>query len=136
MMKTILRPLIALFAISTCFLGCTSVWHNPNTSIPSKKIKIINLIVTPTIYDNAGVEVEGKVWDLRFESDEDPDNPELYSLFKLADKDGNYINVKSSSELPAVAEGEEIKVIGIHRLIHQPETGKLINELEAYSIEK
>ncbi|NIP31922.1 MAG: hypothetical protein GTN59_15715, partial [Candidatus Dadabacteria bacterium] len=56
------------------------------------------------------------VWDL--EHIDDPDTPDqVYAMFKLADKDGNYVNVKSPGMKPLLKEGERIKIKGIHRVI-------------------
>ena len=135
-MNFIFRNIILFIAIYFLTLSCTTVWHDPDTSIPSKQLDITAILVTPTIYDGAGVEIEGKVWDLYMEHNQNSQYKDLYSFFKLADEDGNYVNVKSSSSLPLVTEGEIIKVVGIHRLIHDPKTNKVENLVEAYNIEK
>jgi hypothetical protein len=132
-MKTqnIIFPLLIL-AIS--FLaGCIGQWQNPNAAIPAQEIKISNLLVMPTIYDSAGVILEGKVWDLDFV--EDKDNPdEVYSTFKLADKDGNYVIVRSPGMTTLLQEGAMIKVIGLHRVIYNEDTRIVSNLVEAKQI--
>lgn len=135
-MKIIFRIFISILVISPILTSCATVWHDPNSSVPTKKIDITSILVTPTIYDGAGVEIEGKVWDLFMEHSQNNNYKESYSLFKLADEDGNYVNVKSDSSLPLVTEGELIKVVGVHRLIHDPETNIIHNQVEAYRIEK
>ena len=129
------RIIILFFAIPALTISCTKVWQDPDTSIPSKKVDITSVLVMPTIYDGAGVELEGKVWDLLMEHSK-YSNKYDYSTFKLADKDGNYVKVKSNSSLPLVTEGEIIKVVGVHRIIHDANTNKIENLVEAYSIEK
>ncbi|MCH7927058.1 MAG: hypothetical protein IID03_03620 [Candidatus Dadabacteria bacterium] len=132
-MKTqnIIFPLLIL-AIS--FLaGCIGQWQNPNAAIPAQEIEIRNLLVMPTIYDNAGVILEGKVWDLDFV--EDKDNPdEVYSTFKLADKDGNYVIVRSPGMTTLLQEGAMIKVIGLHKIIYDKDSRLISNHIEAIQI--
>jgi len=132
-MKTqnIIFPLLIL-AIS--FLaGCIGQWQNPNAAIPAQEIEIRNLLVMPTIYDNAGVILEGKVWDLDFV--EDKDNPDkVYSTFKLADKDGNYVIVRSPGMTTLLQEGAMIKVIGLHKIIYDKHSRLISNHIEAKQI--
>jgi len=132
-MKTqnIIFPLLIL-AIS--FLaGCIGQWQNPNAAIPAQEIEIRNLLVMPTIYDRAGVILEGKVWDLDFV--EDKDNPdEVYSTFKLADKDGNYVIVRSPGMTTLLQEGAMIKVIGLHKIIYDKDSRLISNHIEAKQI--
>lgn len=132
-MKTqnIIFPLLIL-AIS--FLaGCIGQWQNPNAAIPAQEIEIRNLLVMPTIYDNAGVILEGKVWDLDFV--EDKDNPDkVYSTFKLADKDGNYVIVRSPGMTTLLQEGAMIKVIGLHKIIYDKDSRLISNHIEAIQI--
>ena len=135
-MNIIFRTVVSILLISSLLASCTKVWHDPNTSVPSKKVDITSILVTPTIYDGAGVEIEGKVWDLLMEHSQNGKDKDTYSMFKLADEEGNYLNVKSKSTLPLVTEGELVKVIGVYRLTHDPETNKIQNVVEAYSIEK
>lgn len=129
--------LILIILIFTPLLNsCQKEWQDPNVSIPSKEMTITNILVTPTMYDGAGVKIEGKVWDLLKEENKNGKGDLEYSNFKLADKDGNYINVRSKSDLPPVAEGEIIKVVGIYRLKLDPKTNKVNSQIEAYRIEK
>ena len=132
-MKTqnIIFPLLIL-AIS--FLaGCIGQWQNPNAAIQAQEIEIRNLLVMPTIYDNAGVILEGKVWDLDFV--EDKDNPDkVYSTFKLADKDGNYVIVRSPGMTTLLQEGAMIKVIGLHKIIYDKDSRLISNHIEAIQI--
>ncbi len=113
--------------------GCASHWENPNESVAAQKLKIRNLLITPTMYDHAGVILEGMVWDL--EHIDDPDTPDqVYAMFKLADKDGNYVNVKSPGMKPLLKEGERIKIKGIHRVIFEEETRMINYHVDAKQI--
>ena len=116
-----------LFILAISFLaGCIGQWQNPNAAIPAQEIEIRNLLVMPTIYDSAGVILEGKVWDLDFV--EDKDNPdEVYSTFKLADKDGNYVIVRSPGMTTLLVEGSMIKVIGLHKIIYDKDSRLISN---------
>ena len=129
--KKIIFPLLVV-AIS--FLaGCIGQWQNPNAAIPAQEIKISNLLIFPTAYDRAGVILEGKVWDLDFV--EDKDNPDdVYSTFKLADEDGNYVIVRSPGMTTLLQEGAMIKVIGLHRVIYDEDTRIVSNLVEAKQI--
>ncbi len=129
--KKIIFPLLIL-AIS--FLaGCIGQWQNPNAAIPAQEIEIRSLLVMPTIYDSAGVILEGKVWDLDFI--EDKDNPdEVYSTFKLADEDGNYVIVRSPGMTTLLQEGAMIKVIGLHKIIYDKDSRLISYHVEAKQI--
>jgi len=129
--KKIIFPLLIL-AIS--FLaGCIGQWQNPNAAIPAQEIKISNLLIFPINYDSAGVILEGKVWDLDIV--EDKDNPdEVYSEFKLADKDGNYVIVRSPGMTTLLVEGSMIKVIGLHKIIYDKDSRLISNHIEAKQI--
>ncbi len=132
-MKTqnIIFPLLIL-AIS--FLtGCIGQWQNPNASMPAQELKIRNLLVMQIGYESAGVILKGKVWDLDFV--EDKDNPdEVYSTFKLADKDGNYVIVRSPGMTTLLVEGAMIKVIGLHRTIYDKDSRLISSHVEAKQI--
>ncbi|NIV43142.1 MAG: hypothetical protein GWN11_03540 [Candidatus Dadabacteria bacterium] len=120
-MRTSYITLPVLIIAISFLAGCSGKWQNPNDSVAAQELKIRNLLITPTIYDHAGVILEGKVWDLDFI--EDPENADnVYSMFKLADKDGNYVNVTSEGMTTLLQEGERIKVIGIHRVLYSEET--------------
>jgi len=132
-MKTqnIIFPLLIL---AIYFLtGCIGQWQNPNASMPAQELKIRNLLVMQIGYESAGVILKGKVWDLDFV--EDKDNPdEVYSTFKLADKDGNYVIVRSPGMTTLLVEGAMIKVIGLHRVIYDEDTRIVSNLVEAKQI--
>lgn len=125
--------LLILSFIYIAALGCTREWKNPDTSLPAKELKIESLIINPIAYDSAGVVVEGKVWDLRFDKlEQKTEFP--YTSFKLADKDGNYVNVFASGHLP-ISEGDIVEVTGIYRRELQLESYKFDNEIEAENVE-
>ena len=129
-----MASLKSIIILSTVFFaGCIGQWQNPAVSIPAQELKIRELLIMPTIYDSAGVILEGKVWDLSFEGDTDkPDG--VYTIFKLADKDGNYVNVKSPGMTTLLEEGVKVKVIGLHRIIQDKDTGMISNLIEAKQI--
>jgi hypothetical protein len=119
------------------FLGCAGEWQNPNTTTPAKKIDITSILINPIAYDSAGVIVEGTVWDLVFNTLEknDKDKGSPYTNFRLADKDGNFVNVRALGHLP-IAEGDIVKVVGIYRMNISTENYKFLNEIEAKRVEK
>ncbi|GIW47609.1 MAG: hypothetical protein KatS3mg078_1486 [Deltaproteobacteria bacterium] len=124
---SILLPLIVT--------GCAKEWQNPDTALPAKKLKITSILVSPHAYDSAGVIVEGKVWDLTFNILEEKDSETPYTSFKIADKDGNFINVFALGHVP-LFEGDLVEVKGIYRREYITERHSFINEIEAVSIEK
>jgi hypothetical protein len=119
------------------FLGCAGEWQNPNTTTPAKKIDITSILINPIAYDSAGVIVEGRVWDLVFNTLEknDKDKGSPYTNFKLADKDGNFVNVFALGYLP-IAEGDIVEVVGIYRRNLSSENYRFLNEIEAKRVEK
>jgi len=129
--KNIIFSLLIL--VISFLAGCIGQWQNPNAAIPAQEIEISNLLIFPTIYDSAGVILEGQVWDLDFV--EDKDNPdEVYSTFKLADKDGNYVIVRSPGMTTLLQEGAMIKVIGLHIIIYDKDSRLISNHIEAKQI--
>ncbi len=128
------KIIFPLLVVAISFLaGCIGQWQNPNAAIPAQELKIRNLLVMPTIYDSAGVILKGKVWDLDFV--EDKDNPdEVYSTFKLADKDGNYVIVRSPGMTTLLVEGAMIKVIGLHRITYDGDSRLISSHVEAKQI--
>jgi hypothetical protein len=127
---------IFLLILATIFIftsGCAREWKNPDKTLPAQKLNIERILVNSVIFDSAGVIVEGKVWDLKFETlKQQTEIP--YTSFKLANKDGNYINVFASGHLP-IHEGETVKVTGIYRREFQTESYEFVNEIEAEKIE-
>jgi hypothetical protein len=132
MVKTAI--LLILSFVYVAALGCTREWKNPNAALPATEVEIERIIVNPTAYDSAGVIVEGKVWDLKFDKlEQKTDIP--YTSFKLADRDGNYVNVFAPDHLP-ISEGDMVEVTGVYRREFQTESYKFDNEIEAERVEK
>ncbi len=119
------------------FPGCASVWQNPDTTTPAKRLDITSILINPVVYDSAGVIVEGKVWDLVFNTLENngKDKGSPYTNFKLADRDGNFVNVFALGHLP-IAEGDIVEVVGIYRRSLSTENYRFLNEIEAKLVEK
>jgi uncharacterized membrane protein len=129
------RGFLFIFAMGfLAFLGCAHEWQNPNTALPSKELSIDALLINPIVYDSAGVIIEGKVWDLAFKSLKEKDIEIPYTSFKLADQDGNFVNVFALGDIP-VAEGDIVKVVGIYRREYNTENYSFLNEIEAKRIE-
>ncbi len=126
--------IIFFLAIASAFFGCAHEWQNPNTSLPAKEVDITSILTNPIAYDSAGVIVEGKVWDLRLDTVSEGDVQIPYTGFKLADEDGNFVNVFALGDIP-VAEGDLVKVLGVYRREYRTEGYKFINEIEAKSVE-
>jgi hypothetical protein len=115
-------------------LGCAHEWQNPNTTLPAQELDIISILANPIAYDSAGVIVEGKVWDLVFDTLEEDDKESPYTNFKLADRDGNFVNVFALGHLP-ITEGDFVKVVGIYRRELSTGSYNFINEIEAKRVE-
>jgi hypothetical protein len=126
--------LLIFTMIFMIFPGCAREWQNPNTALASKELTIDAILINPIIYDSAGVIVEGKVWDLAFKSLKERDIEIPYTSFKLADQDGNFVNVFALGDIP-VAEGDMVKVVGIYRREYKTESYSFLNEIEAKRIE-
>lgn len=125
---------VLLILFLSVFLGCAREWQNPNTSLPARELKILTILANPIVYDSAGVIVEGKVWDLRFDTLREKDVEIPYTHFKLADRDGNFVNVFALGDIP-VTEGDTVKVLGVYRREYKTESYSFINEIEAKKIE-
>lgn len=126
-MLLMLTPLI-LITLFSC-----AKWQDPNTAIPSAELSIANILITPNAYDGAGVIVEGMVWDLNYDLLEDEEMEVPFTSFKIADKDGNYINVFAEGNFPLI-EGEQVKVTGLYRRDYSTKYRNYINEIEAKTI--
>ena len=123
-----------LLAIS---IGCNKTWENPNSSIPSAPISIVGILATPNVYDSAGVRVTGMVWDLALGDLTVTKSGYLenisYSIFKLSDKHGNFVNVYTDKKYE-LEEGDIVEVTGIYRRNFRAEKRHFINEIEAVDI--
>ncbi|MGI9554191.1 MAG: hypothetical protein ACR2NC_04630 [Thermodesulfobacteriota bacterium] len=132
-MKIFLPLLISLLFI----ISCHRTWQNPNTTLPAASISIASLISVPTVYDGAGVVVKGMVWDvvndeLVFLNDGYVETME-FSLFKLSDKNGNYVNIYTD-DINEISEGDLVEVVGIYRREFLSDKRTYINEVEAKQI--
>jgi len=122
-------------SILLVFLGCAREWQDPNTTIPAKKVDIAAILENPIAFDSAGVIVEGKIWDLVFDKFEREDKETPFTEFKLADQDGNFVNIFVLGHIP-IAEGDIVEVMGIYRRELGKERIYLANEIEAIRVEK
>lgn len=132
-MKIFIPLLLTLLLV----ISCNRTWQDPNTTIPASKISIASLIAVPTVYDGAGVVVKGMVWDVV--------NDELiylsdgyvetlaFSLFKLSDKKGNFVNIYTEDYFD-VNEGDIVEVVGIYRREFVGSKRNFTNEIEAKNI--
>ncbi|HLE26232.1 MAG TPA: hypothetical protein VI935_11400 [Thermodesulfobacteriota bacterium] len=122
-------------SILLVFLGCAREWQDPNTTIPAKKVDIAAILENPIAFDSAGVIVEGKIWDLVFDKFEREDKETPFTEFKLADQDGNFVNIFVLGHIP-IAEGDIVEVMGIYRRELGKERIYFANEIEAIRVEK
>ena len=132
-----MKIIIPVFITLILLVSCNRAWQDPNTTLPAARISIVSLISVPTVYDGAGVVVKGMVWDVV--------NDELvymkdgyvetinFSVFKLADRKGNYVNIYTE-DTPLVDEGDLVEVVGIYRREFVAEKRNFINEVEAKNI--
>mgnify|MGYP001818568758 CR=1 FL=1 len=95
--------LLSLFFV----IGCSGNYKDPDLALPAKKVQIRSLLSHPSIFDERGVIVKGKVWDLEYVNLEF-----TMAKFKLADKSGNHVDVYSK-ELIKVVNGNLVEVRGI-----------------------
>ena len=126
---------LLISSILLVFLGCAREWQNPNTTIPAKQVDIAAILENPIAFDSAGVIVEGKVWDLVFDKFEREDKETPFTEFKLADQDGNFVNIFVLGHIP-IAEGDIVEVMGIYRKELGKERIYFANEIEAIRVEK
>jgi len=117
--------LIILFSCAT--------WQDPNTAVASRELSIANILEIPIVYDSSGVTVEGMIWDLNYDLLEDEEMEVPFTTFKLADRDGNYINVFAEGNFPLI-EGENVRVTGIYRRDLTTKYRNYVNEIEAKTI--
>src|SRR3989337_2526243 len=122
-------------SILLVFLGCAREWQDPNTTIPAKKVDIAAILENPIAFDSAGVIVEGKIWDLVFDKFEREDKETPFTDVKLADQDGNFVNIFVLGHIP-IAEGDIVEVMGIYRRELGKERIYFANEIEAIRVEK
>ena len=133
-MKKIL--LSAILAVCL-FSACNKTWKDPNDTMPATKISIITLLAAPTVYDGAGVNVRGMVWDIVHDdlvySNDGYIETLQFVVFKVSNKDGHYINVYTEN-MDDVKEGDLVEVVGIYRRNFVSELRNYTNEIEAKKI--
>ena len=131
------KLIIVLFISLIAAFSCNRSWKDPNTTIPSAKISIATILAAPNVYDGAGVVVKGMVWDivqddLIYSVDGYIETLNFY-IFKLSDKNGNYIYVYTE-DLKNIKEGDIVEVTGIYRRDYLSELRKYSNEIESINI--
>jgi len=125
---------VSLILFSVLVQGCGKQWNDPNTSIPAWELTVKNLLISPIAYDSAGVIVEGRVWDVSKNITYLGDKSLEYTVFKLADPEGNYVGVYSPGHIEVI-EGDDIKVTGLFRRNLKRDEYYFENEIEALKIE-
>jgi len=115
-------------------MSCAKQWQDPNTAVPYTKITIREILIAPIGYDSAGVSVEGMVWDLNYDLLVDDEKEIPFTRFKIADPDGNYINVFAEGNYP-LTDGDQVKVTGVYRRESITKYHDFINEIEANNIQ-
>lgn len=124
---------LAMFTASF-IIGCSTKWKDPVTSMPAKKEKITRILIAPTIYDSSALIVEGMVWDDMRDNKQTDEGSFPYTLFKIADKDGNYLSVLSLGHLDIV-EGDRVRVLGLFRINMETEHFNYNYIIEAKNVE-
>ena len=133
MKKIVLSTILAV----ALFGACNKTWKDPNETMPATKISIITLLAAPTVYDGAGVNVRGMVWDIVHDdlvySNDGYIETLSFVVFKVSNKDGHYINVYTEN-MDDVKEGDLVEVVGIYRRNFVSELRNYTNEIEAKKI--
>jgi hypothetical protein len=128
----------ALFAAALLVFsaGCAREWQNPESALPAQDIAIASILASPDAYDMSGVEVIGKVWNLRYESHgvNEYGEEELYTTFMIADRKGIGIDVFVKGEAPIV-EGDYLKVTGLFRKQFQTTGPYFYSRIDAVCLE-
>ncbi len=131
---TLVLSLIFLFLTASCNKG----WQDPNTTVPASELPVATIVAAPNAFNGAGVIVKGVVWNIVNDEFTYTDNGDertvSYSMFKLADKKGNFVTVYTES-LEDVKEGDLIKVRGIYRKDMNTQKRYYVNEIEAVDIQ-
>lgn len=119
--------------IPAVLISCNKKWQDPNTAVPYTHTTIREILIAPIGYDSAGVEVEGMVWDLNYDLLVENEIEIPYTSFKIADPDGNYVNVFAEGNFPLI-DGDQVNVVGVYRRQLETEYRDYINEIDANSI--
>ncbi|MCH8029420.1 MAG: hypothetical protein IH874_05770 [Candidatus Dadabacteria bacterium] len=115
--------------------GCTQKWKDPEVAMLAREMDITAILLDPIIYDSAALVVKGMVWDVSTEKMTAGDVEVEYTIFKLADRDGNYVGVFSLGHLD-VNEGDRLKVTGIYRRRMETAYYNFRNDIEAMLVEE
>jgi len=133
MKKIVLSTILAV----VLFSACNKTWNDPNDTIPATKISVVTLLAAPTVYDGAGVNVRGMVWDIVHDdlvySNDGYIETLSFVVFKVSNKEGNYVNVYTE-KMHDVKEGDMVEVVGIYRRNFVSELRSYTNEIEAKKI--
>lgn len=133
MKKIILSTILAV----GLFGACNKTWKDPNDTMPATKISIITLLAAPTVYDGAGVNVRGMVWDIVHDdlvySNDGYIETKSFVIFKVSNQEGNFVNVYTE-KMDEVKEGDLVEVIGIYRRNFESDLRSYTNEIEAKKI--
>ena len=133
MKKIVLSTVLAV----VLFSACNKTWNDPNSTMPATKISIITLLAAPTVYDGAGVNVRGMVWDIVHDdlvySNDGYIETLSFVVFKVSNREGNYVNVYAE-KMDDVKEGDMVEVVGIYRRNFVSELRSYTNEIEAKKI--
>lgn len=135
-----LKYILIIFAI-IIFSSCQKEWKDPNEVLPSAQADITSILVSPNVYDSAGVIVRGMVWNKETVEPAPVKNekgemtqPEPYTYFKLSDRNGNYLGVTTNSENNSFQDGDIVEVLGIYRRNYATEQRHFKNEIQAKKI--
>lgn len=133
MKKIVLSTILAV----VLFSACNKTWNDPNDTMPATKISLITLLAAPTVYDGAGVNVRGMVWDIIHDdlvySNDGFIETLSFVVFKVSNREGNFVNVYTE-KMDAVNEGDMVEVVGIYRRNFVSEFRSFTNEIEAKKI--
>jgi len=133
MKKIVLSTVLAV----VLFSACNKTWNDPNDTMPATKLSIITLLAAPTVYDGAGVNVRGMVWDIVHDdliySNDGYIETLSFVVFKVSNRQGNYVNVYTE-KMDDVKEGDMVEVVGIYRRNFESELRNYTNEIEAKKI--
>ena len=132
-----MKNLVYAAIIILIFVSCNKGWKNPNETMPATKVAITTLLAAPTVYDGAGVNVKGMVWDIIHDdlvySEEGYIETLPFMVFKVSNKEGNYVNVYTEN-VSDIKEGDLVEVVGIYRRNYISELRTYTNEIEAKNI--
>jgi len=120
--------------IPAVLLSCNKKWQDPNTAVPFTDTTIREILIAPIGYDSSGVSVEGMVWDLNYDLLVEDEKEIPYTSFKIADSDGNYLNVFAEGNYPLI-DGDQVIVVGVYRRNLATDYRNYVNEIDAKSIE-